>query len=210
MCEFFSFVSTGDGRFLYFDVDQRSHAHLTQSYLSDSHSSLAAYYLNSAAADDRMNKYEYRDGQLIVDQVNVKDDSKQAGRWIKKFVITKEFEQLCLAAVQQDGWALEYIKEQTPEICLAAVQQTWRALRYVKEQTPEICLAAVQQNGLALQYIKEQTPELCLAAVQQNGLALQYIKEQTPEICLAAVQQDGWALRYAKEQTPDLRLAAKR
>jgi hypothetical protein len=28
-----------------------------------------------------------------------------------------------LAAVQQNGRALEYVREQTPEICLAAVQQ---------------------------------------------------------------------------------------
>lgn len=41
----------------------------------------------------------------------------------------------------------EYLqtKERTPEICLAAVQQDGHALQYVKEQTPEICLAAVQE-----------------------------------------------------------------
>jgi len=52
-----------------------------------------------------------------------------------------------LEAVKQDGYALKYVKEQTPEICLAAVKQDGHALRYVKEQTPEICLAAVKQYG---------------------------------------------------------------
>jgi len=58
---------------------------------------------------------------------------------------------------------------------LAAVSQNGYALEYVKNKTPEICLAAVNQNGLALQFVKNQTPELCLAAVNQNGNALKYI-----------------------------------
>ena len=86
------------------------------------------------------------------------------------------------------------------EFCLAAVQQDGRALQYVKEQTPEICLAAVQKNGSALEFVKEQTPEICLAAVQKYGRALRYVKEQTPEICLAAVQKDGSALEFVKEK----------
>jgi hypothetical protein len=54
--------------------------------------------------------------------------------------------------VKQNGWALHYVKEQTPEICLAAVKEDGCALHYVKEQTPEICLAAVKEDGCALHY----------------------------------------------------------
>lgn len=97
---------------------------------------------------------------------------------------------------------------QTPELCLAAVQKNGFVLEFVKEQTPEICLAAVKRNGLALQFVKEQTPEICLAAVQKNGEALQFVKEQTSEICLAAVKRDGWALNYVKEQTHEICFAA--
>jgi hypothetical protein len=32
-----------------------------------------------------------------------------------------------LEAVKQDGYALRYVKEQTPEICLAAIQNEPRA-----------------------------------------------------------------------------------
>ena len=105
-----------------------------------------------------------------------------------------------LVAVQKNGWALQFVKEQTPAICLVAVKQNGYALQYVKEQTPDICLAAVQQNGYALQFVKQQTPDLCLAAVQQDGYALQFVKEQTRALCLAAVQQDGWALKYVNEK----------
>ena len=45
-----------------------------------------------------------------------------------------------------------------PEYCLQAVKQNGYALQWVKEQTPEICLEAVKQYGQALEYVKEQTP----------------------------------------------------
>ena len=38
-----------------------------------------------------------------------------------------------LKAVEADGYALRYVKEQTPEICLKAVEADGDALRYVKE-----------------------------------------------------------------------------
>jgi len=95
--------------------------------------------------------------------------------------------ELCKLAVQKNGYALHYVKEQTPELCKLAVQHYGLALRYVNEQTPELCKLAVQQNGLALQYVKEQTPEICKLAVQEDGLAIKYVKEQTPEICKLAV-----------------------
>ena len=56
----------------------------------------------------------------------------------------------CLEAVKRDGYALQYVKEQTPEICLEAVKTDGYALQYVKEQTKDICLEAVKTDGLAL------------------------------------------------------------
>ena len=44
----------------------------------------------------------------------------------------------CLEAVKENGYNLEYVKEQTPEICLEAVKEDGYALEYVKEQTPTI------------------------------------------------------------------------
>ena len=40
-----------------------------------------------------------------------------------------------MAAVKQQGLALEYVKEQTPEICLEAVNQTPNAIMYVKDKS---------------------------------------------------------------------------
>lgn len=39
---------------------------------------------------------------------------------------------------------------------LEMVQQCGYDLNYVEEQTPEICLAAVQQNVWALEFVNEQ------------------------------------------------------
>ena len=76
--------------------------------------------------------------------------------------------------MKQDKWS-------DPEYCLAAVQEDGYALKFVKEQTPEICLAAVQQDGYALKFVKEQTPEICFAAIKQNARVIEYIKLPTGE-----------------------------
>ncbi len=92
-----------------------------------------------------------------------------------------------LAAVQQDGWALEYVPEalRTRELCLAAVHQNGWALRFVPGAVqiahPEIAITAVQQHGWAFQNVSKAAqlahPEICLAAVQKNGLALRFVSE---------------------------------
>jgi len=125
--------------------------------------------------------------------------------------------EICLAAVQQRSYALEYVPEKlrTQAIYLAVVQHDGRTLKYVPEalRTPEICLAAVQQDGMALEYVPKtlRTPEICLAAVQKRGWMLMYVPDEllTPEICLVAMQQDG-ALWKVPEvlRTPEICLAA--
>ena len=104
--------------------------------------------------------------------------------------------ELCNIAVQKNGYALQFVNEQTEELCKLAVQQDGIALKYVKEPTYELCKLAVQQCGIAIDFVKEQTEELCKLAVQQNGNALEYVKEQTEELCKLAVQQDRYAEEY--------------
>jgi hypothetical protein len=80
--------------------------------------------------------------------------------------VKEQTHDICLAAVQRDGWALVYAREQTPEICIAAVQQTGLALKHVKEQTPEICIAAVQQDEKALHFVRPEFKHLCVKTTQ--------------------------------------------
>ena len=62
------------------------------------------------------------------------------------------------------------------EEAFKAVERDGGALRYVKEQTEAVCLKAVERDGYALQYVKEQTEAVCLKAVERNGYALQYVE----------------------------------
>ncbi len=61
-----------------------------------------------------------------------------------------------MVAVKQDGYALQWVKEQTPGLCLAAVQQNSFALMFVKERTPEICKAAENQISNTVQYVSDK------------------------------------------------------
>ena len=111
--------------------------------------------------------------------------------------------EILMEAVKHDGFALQYVKNQSPEILMEAVKHDGFALQYVKNQSPELCLVAVK-NGCALQYVIAQSPEILMEAVKENGHALEYVKEQSPEICLESVAQDAFALEYGKEQTPEI------
>ena len=61
--------------------------------------------------------------------------------------------------------------------CMEAVKQNGYSLQYVKEQSEALCMEAVKQDGDSLQYVKEQSEALCMEAVKQNGYSLQYVKE---------------------------------
>ena len=89
---------------------------------------------------------------------------------------------------------LECIEEQTEEICELAVQQNGLALKYVKDEfkTEELCKLAVQQDGYALEFVKDelQTEEICKLAIEQNENILKNFQfslrsgnVQSKEIC---------------------------
>jgi len=61
----------------------------------------------------------------------------------------------CLKAVESDGYALRYVKDQSEAVCLKAVESDGDALQYVKDQSEAVCLKAVERNGYALRYVLE-------------------------------------------------------
>ena len=73
----------------------------------------------------------------------------------------------------------------TEELCLEAVKQIWWTLQYVPEhlKTEKICLEAVKQYGYALYHVPEQlrTKQICLEAVKQYGYALRFVPEHLVE-----------------------------
>ena len=79
--------------------------------------------------------------------------------------IPTEAEQL--AAVEQNGWAIEYIHNPSEEVQLAAVEHAGQAIRYIKNPSEKVQLAAVKQDSTAIRYIKNPNEQVQLAAVKQ-------------------------------------------
>jgi hypothetical protein len=100
-----------------------------------------------------------------------------------------------LDMVMDDYRFFMFMEDQTPEMCMAAVEQNGLALQYVKDQTDEICMEAVKQNGRALRNIKELSHEICgrivsiispehtkylasILEIKRHAAELQYIEER--------------------------------
>ena len=113
---------------------------------------------------------------------------------------------LALLAVRQDGMVLEHLWSwgQDDDVALAAVQQNGWALQFANP-SPEVILAAVQQNGMALRILLDRNDkranEFALAAVSSCGVVLQYLDAEmrrSEQIVRAAIKQSrGRALEWA-------------
>ena len=116
-----------------------------------------------------------------------------------------------LAAVQQQGWALQYASpdlQKNFNIVEAAVKQNGEVLYVVHpdmEKNYNIVEAAVKQNGLGLNdahYDMKNEHNIVMAAVKQDGKALQFAHDDLKSdfnIVMAAVKQDGMALQYSHD-----------
>ena len=92
MCKFFSFITLGDGKPVYFDLEARK-AGLAPYGDADSHSIIAAYFNLNV---DKVNKYEADLASFTVDQINIEDDSTKAKAAFEKMIASGEFDQLVL------------------------------------------------------------------------------------------------------------------
>jgi hypothetical protein len=106
--------------------------------------------------------------------------------------------ELCLLAVKQDGFAIQYMKERflTEEIYIAAIHQNSDVFCWINKQTIAICLAAVKLDGTLLRMVRRylRTPEVCLAAVREDERVYEYMSDrddnkvavlEITEICIA-------------------------
>lgn len=124
----------------------------------------------------------------------------------------RDVKNIVLAAVQNDGCALEFASEELRNdegVVLAAVNNYGYALKYASEKLKDnrdIVLCAVQTYGYVLQYASTELKKdrkIVLAAVQNNGYALEHASKKLQEdfnIVLAAVRKYGCALKYASQK----------
>ena len=128
------------------------------------------------------------------------------GTYLKR-IKKNQTEAICLAAIKNNPFAIEYVNELTPTIIETAIQLNGCTLKHVPIhlRTIEVCLKAVKTNPFALRYIENPSEKLCKAAIKRNGYALEYIKNQTKELCLEAVKNQPYAYDFINKQllTPD-------
>ena len=119
-----------------------------------------------------------------------------------------EIEEKNLAAVNNNGLVIEYIKNPSEAVQLAAVKENADAIRYIKNPSEAVKLAAVNKDGYAIEYIENPSENVQLAAVKQNGYAIEYIKNPSEAVQLAAVNKYGCAIQYIKNPSEAVRLTA--
>ena len=119
-------------------------------------------------------------------------------------------EQMQLAAVKQDGWAIRYINIPSEQVQLAAVRQNSWAIRYINSPSEQVQLAAVEHAGQAIQYIDNPSERVQLAAAKKDGYAIDYIKNPSERVQLAAVEQKGNSIQCIKNPSEQVQLAAVR
>lgn len=109
---------------------------------------------------------------------------------INIFSYTK-YLKLCLYAVKNNGIAIKFIHEKfkTYNICFNAVNEDAFALLFIKNQNYKICFHAVSQNGLILEYVhpKLHSYELYNIAVSNNGISLKHVLNQNYKLCYNAI-----------------------
>jgi DNA-dependent RNA polymerase auxiliary subunit epsilon len=125
------------------------------------------------------------------------DEFKSTYPWV--FSKIKFSEQQQKLAVQQTGYALQYIKDPSEAVQRLAVKQNGYAIEYIKDPSEAVQKLAVQKNGYVLQYIKDPSEKVQKLAVQENGYALQYIKDPSEKVQKLAVQKNGYVLQYIKD-----------
>ena len=119
-------------------------------------------------------------------------------------------EQMQLAAVKQDGWAIRYINSPSEQVQLAAVRQNSWAIRYINSPSEQVQLAAVEHAGQAIQYIDNPSERVQLVATKKDGYAIDYIKNPSERVQLAAVEQKGNSIQCIKNPSEQVQLAAVR
>jgi len=119
MCHFFSLVSNGDGKPLYFDARIRREIirGKTKYVNPDSHTSIADYFGYKGEKEDKLNKYEYNPLTKVftIDQKNnPKDDSDEIEAFCKSLDFKKVVPELILKPIIHPFKDIQTLKV-TPE-----------------------------------------------------------------------------------------------
>ena len=109
-----------------------------------------------------------------------------------------------LAAVEQNGYAIQYIEKPSEQLQLVAVKQDGLSIVDIKNPSEQVQLAAVKQDGLAIGFINNPSEQVQLSAVRQNVFAIEDINNPSEQVQLAAVKQYRGSIEYIRNPYPSV------
>ena len=149
---------------------------------------------------------KYSDDQLN-DHLEWFDKVSSNGRLL--CLVEHQTEEICIAAIEQNTLALEFVNDKTEKICKVALKINPYLLRTIKDQTEEMCLVAMEGNIFMMEYVKNQTPRIIEKAMEKLPFAFVYIKHKTEDLCLRTVKKYPELIRYIKNPSDEVcRIAA--
>ena len=80
-------------------------------------------------------------------------------------------------AIEQAGWAIQYVKEPSEALQLLAVRKNYDAIKYIKEPYESVQEEAVRKSYDALKYIASPSPIVERIAIKNNEAAIHFVKE---------------------------------
>lgn len=107
-------------------------------------------------------------------------------------------DQILFAALEQNGYAIKYLKYQPENIQTIAVKQNSCAIEFIEKPFESVQLIAVKNDGLVIKYIENPSIQVQLEAVKQNGEAIQYIKNPSEQVQFEAKKNKISALSTQK------------
>ena len=119
-------------------------------------------------------------------------------------------EDVCYAAVIDEGCALKYVINQTPRIIEAAMKNDLGCFEHIINKSNELCIKAITMDPYVIEAITNPTEELCLAAVQKNGEVIRFIKDPSEAVCIAAVTKFDYAITFLSNPSEKTIDAAKK
>lgn len=198
MCDFFSFVMV-NGTPKYLDSKWRRKFPNGD---PDSHSVICKILKLNC---DKVNKFEYRDRHLEEDQINNWDDPiRHAESWIKKFIETKEWKDICQITVHNNPGQIAYMhpKDMSKNMQYVAVRDNAFNIAWIDNPSERLQLLAVHKEPNAIEAIINPTLKVQLYAVNNGNYdTIKHIRKPCERIQLAALRKNLNAYEYIDKPT---------
>ncbi len=146
----------------------------------------------SIASDHKDNQVDIAGYSALISKLNQAKPDEPASRE------SVQLEAVQLAAVKENGYAIQYIDNPSEEVQLAAIKRNVYSIEYINNPSEAIQLAAVKAKGGAIEYIKNPSEAIQLEAVKRDLYAISYIKNPSEAVQLAAVKNSEYAIEYIK------------